>query len=210
MRRQLLTLVAAIGACGDNGSTQPDGQPDAPTFACTAECTPYRCNDARGRCLWLCNSVDDCAAGFACVDRACIGTACTVETAREQCGAYACVNGACVTDCALGSCATGDYCRGDTNVCMPRCMRPGDPICEGYRCDVGVGECEPYCLAGELDCAAGYRCAGDRCEVDDGAPFCGAGCGRYACIGFLGRCATHCADDADCAPEATCTSGVCG
>ena len=85
-----------------------------------------------------------------------------------------------------------------------------------YGAVVGVSErpcrveCEPYCLAGELDCAAGYKCTGDRCEVDDDAPFCGAGCGRYACIGFLGRCATHCADDADCAPEATCTSGVCG
>ena len=31
-------------------------------------------------------------------------------------------------------------------------------VCAGYLCDLEVGECEPYCLEGELECAAGYVC----------------------------------------------------
>ncbi|MDQ3296932.1 MAG: hypothetical protein M3619_10125 [Myxococcota bacterium] len=80
------------------------------------------------------------------------------DVIAQRTSSYACVDGTCVTDCASASCAVGYYCRGDLNICMPRCTRVDDPICDGYRCDVTVGECESYCLPGELECTDGYTC----------------------------------------------------
>ena len=101
-----------------------------------------------------------CAATFACVGERCRGTECTPATAFERCGPYACVNGACAADCGLGPCAEGYYCRGDTLACTPRCTSRDDPRCQGYLCDVAVGECEAYCFDDELGCAAGATCDG--------------------------------------------------
>lgn len=121
-------------------------------------CTPYACDTRHGHCFTVCRATEDCERGFVCDRGACIGTDCTPETADRVCGGYACAGGACVRDCTTASCTSGFYCRGDTKACVRRCTRRDDPSCAGYVCDVTVGECEPYCLAGETECAEGYVC----------------------------------------------------
>lgn len=206
-------LAIAIGASGLACEGPPRVSDDASVdvmLACLDDCAPYRCDAGRGECLRGCAVDEPCADGFACVDRACVGTECTVETAPSVCGAYACVNGVCARDCAIAPCAAAFYCRGDLGTCVPRCTQPGEPSCGGFRCDVEVGECESYCLDGELACAAGFACdAGGQCQPDLTAPSCAAGCAPYACVTALDRCATHCADSADCIAPATCVGGAC-
>ncbi|HEU0035964.1 MAG TPA: hypothetical protein VFQ53_35375 [Kofleriaceae bacterium] len=201
VRRALIAL--ALVACGDNDAAVP-----AP-IACVDPCAPFGCDTRDGTCFFECTTAAECATDRVCVDGACVGTECTAGSA-EVCAPYGCDRGTCATDCAAAPCATGFYCRGDTHACVPRCTRAGDPVCEGYVCDVTVGECEPYCADGEVACAAGYRCTADqRCVVDDTAPACAAGCGLYACLVPLGRCATHCVDTMECAAGATCVANQC-
>lgn len=210
--RAILALVASgLGAACDGRANAPvDASVVDVLLVCADGCAPFACDGERGHCFGSCSGAEQCAAGFACVDRSCVGTECTVATAAATCGAYACVNGTCATDCAIGPCADGFYCRADVNTCVPRCTRAGDPVCEGFRCDVVVGECESYCLDGELGCAAGYTCAsGSQCQPDLAAPPCASGCGAYTCVATFDRCATHCADDADCAAPAACVARQC-
>lgn len=92
---------------------------------------------------------------------------------------------------------------------VPLCAACGsltDPACVGSLCDLELGVCTFTC-----PCAAGYYCAVDEepCLPDYDAPPCEAGCGLYACVEELGRCATHCVEDADCAGGAVCTDGAC-
>lgn len=206
--RLLLALVAGSG-CGEDEHRGVDAAVDG--ASCSDDnCRPYVCDSDSGSCFQLCSEATMCAPGYACQGSVCVGTECTEETREARCGPYACIDGVCATDCAVGPCATGYYCRGDTSTCVPRCTHRGDPLCEGYVCDLTVGECESYCAAGELECAAGYRCgAGDLCSVDTSAPACSSGCGAYACLQPLDRCATHCVEDDDCAAPATCISNAC-
>lgn len=211
--RTILVVVGAIGglggACDGSASLPADASVDV-LIACADDCAPYRCDDQRGECFRACADVAQCADSFVCVDRVCVGTECTVESASANCGAYACVNGVCATNCAIAPCSDGFYCRADLNTCVPQCTRPGDPMCAGFVCDTAVGECESYCLDGELACAAGYTCeAGSQCQLDQTAPPCEDGCGAYVCIALSNRCATHCVDDADCAAPATCANSAC-
>lgn len=124
----------------------------------------------------------------------------------------------------LRSCCTGStdiYCRGGYLVAGPyspcgcgsstcdACTRGSDPLCFGYPCDVETGACERT-----WPCAAGYVWDPDPpiplyCQVDQSAPSCSDGCGAYACVDELDRCATHCIDDLDCAADAVCTDGAC-
>ncbi len=144
-------LAIAALACGDDLAAPRDAGP------CRAdECAPYACGPADS-CLTSCDSADQCAADHVCEQRACVGTECTAGTALEVCGPYACVNGDCAADCAIGPCADGYYCRGNDNQCVPHCSEPEDPLCEGYLCNVEVGECEQICGDG-LGCAAGHDC----------------------------------------------------
>ena len=149
-----------------------DGGVDAGVDAsCPVElCTPYACN-AYGRCLTVCRSTSECAPTFVCDRGFCVGTTCTAETAVARCAGYACVRGNCVRDCALGPCTEGFYCRGDTGQCVKKCTSRDDVVCRGYACDVLSAECEPYCLAGEIECALGYACTtAMTCEREAGAP----------------------------------------
>lgn len=147
--------VIAGAACGDQRAPV-----DASPRTCPALCAPYLCDPA-GHCLTTCGSSDDCTATHSCDRGFCIGMECTPETAAV-CGGYACVLGICSTDCAASPCAEGYYCRGDTHACVLRCTTLEDASCAGYVCDVGSGECESYCLDGELPCATGYVCGADQ------------------------------------------------
>jgi hypothetical protein len=119
----------------------------------------------------MCTSSAECTQSHVCEAGFCVGTECTQDTAAARCGGYACVKGSCAPDCALGPCADGFYCRGDTNTCVRKCTSRGDPTCGGYVCDVAVGECEPYCREGELECAPGYVCNGaNECIAEDSTP----------------------------------------
>jgi hypothetical protein len=201
-RRAVITLLVSIAACGDNAERE------AAPVSCREECAPFACDAQGGSCFRFCTTEAQCATDHVCSNATCVGTECNAATA-DLCSPYACVVGTCASDCIAGPCAAGFYCRGDTNECVPQCTRRGDPICDGYVCDLGSAECEPYCLDGELGCAAGYVCDTDRCVLDERAPGCAAGCGTYACLPHLGRCATHCVDPDDCAAGATCVDAAC-
>ena len=105
-----------------------------------------------------CSEDSHCITDFACEAGFCVGSECTATNARDVCGPYACVRGLCAKTCSSAGCADGYYCRADTLLCVPTCTTREDPVCAGYLCDLTVGECEPYCLAGELACAQDYRC----------------------------------------------------
>lgn len=159
---RLATLAAALATAGACGTVPGTGADAGGVPACSAVfCGAYRCDARLGSCRTECGGTQDCVEGFSCEAGFCVGAECTVQTAAERCGAYACVLGRCSRDCAQGPCAPGFYCRGDTNACVARCTAPFDAVCGGYACDVDAGECEPYCLAGELECAPGHACAAD-------------------------------------------------
>jgi len=123
-----------------------------------ALCAPYACDSQWDVCRMTCESSEHCSAGFVCDAGFCIGTECTEENARVTCGPYACVLGRCAASCSSSGCSDGYYCRADTLRCVERCTSREDPRCEGYVCDVSVGECEPYCRDGQLECANGFVC----------------------------------------------------
>ena len=154
----LCLALVAVG-CGDDLGIGRDAG------VCRAgDCTPYACAPGGDFCLRSCRGAAECAAEHVCQDGACVGTECTEETAREACGPYACLNGDCAADCAVGPCADGFYCRGNDSECVPHCTEREDPLCEGYLCNVEVGECEAIC-DDDLPCADGFTCgAGSMCR----------------------------------------------
>lgn len=150
MRAWAAACLVALG-CGDDLAAPRDAA------ACRAdECAPYACGPGDS-CLTACDTAADCAPDHVCRAGSCVGTECTAETALAVCGPYACLGGDCAADCAVGPCAEGYYCRGNDNQCVPHCSEPDDPLCQGYLCNVEVGECEQICDDG-IPCAAGYDC----------------------------------------------------
>ena len=144
-------LAAAALGCGDDLGTDRDAG------ACRVDdCAPYACGPGDS-CLESCATDHQCAPEHVCEAGACIGTECTAETALEVCGPYACLAGDCAADCAVGPCADGYYCRGNDSECVPHCTELDDPLCEGYLCNLEVGECEAIC-DDQLPCADGYQC----------------------------------------------------
>src|SRR6185503_11211355 len=104
MRLSALAIaIVAAGSlgCGDS-SVAADASVDV-LLACADDCTPYRCDEQRGRCFRDCEDVAQCADGFACNAHECFGTECTTDTAAV-CGPYACVDGVCVNNCAVAPC----------------------------------------------------------------------------------------------------------
>jgi hypothetical protein len=92
-------------------------------------------------------------------------------------------------------------CDAQRGVCQPGC-----PCAPGYLCNADYDDCYFGC-----PCAAGYLCMESLtgwCHVDETAPPCSDGCGLYGCVEELDRCATHCMEDADCAPGASCVGAV--
>jgi len=156
--RTVAWLLSAAFACGDDLAAPRDAAP------CRAdECAPYACGPADS-CRTSCDGAGDCAPDHVCEQHACLGTECTADSALEVCGPYACIAGDCAADCAVGPCADGYYCRGNDNECVPHCGEPDDPLCEGYLCNVEVGECEQIC-DDQLFCATGYECdANGHCQ----------------------------------------------
>jgi hypothetical protein len=156
--KRIAAACLLVFGCGDDLAAPRDAA------ACRAdECAPYACGPADS-CFTSCDTAAECAPAHVCQGGVCAGTECTAETALEVCGPYACLNGDCAADCAAGPCADGYYCRGNDSQCVPRCTEREDPLCEGYLCDVEVGECEQICDDG-LACAAGYDCdANGHCQ----------------------------------------------
>jgi hypothetical protein len=153
--RALACLLLTIAGCGD------DLVPPHHAGACRAhECAPYACGPG-DTCLRSCSTAGQCAPDHVCEAGACLGTECTPETALEVCGPYACVAGDCATDCAIAPCAEGFYCRGNDSECFPNCTEENDPLCEGYICNLEVGECEQICGHG-IPCAEGFTCDPDE------------------------------------------------
>jgi hypothetical protein len=210
-RAALVLWIGVLAACDGTGSATSSGGAGGAPSGCSIElCAPYTCDPTFETCRTTCASSSECTADHVCEAGFCVGTECTEDTAAAACGGYACVKGSCAPDCALGPCAEGFYCRGDTNECVPVCTSRGDPSCGGYVCDLEVGECESYCLDGELACAAGYACnAANECLPDSSAPPCTGDCGAYTCVRELGVCATHCVEDDDCAAPNSCVNGSC-
>jgi len=166
--RRLALLVTFVAACTDDATRTTDADVnlfDAPPSGCSAAvCEPYVCDTRFEKCRTTCEVDAHCVPGRMCRGGACVGDACTEQSPPEVCAPYLCVRGECARDCGASGCAQGYYCRGDTARCVARCVAREDPVCEGYVCDLTVGECEPYCHPGELECAAGFGCTPDgRC-----------------------------------------------
>jgi len=163
--------LGLVAGCGSEAPDPVVHHSDTTVDAsCPADlCSPYACDERYGHCYTVCKTSAECAAGFVCDGMACVGTECTAETAAELCGGYSCVGGKCSHDCTSATCLDGFYCRGDTKQCVHRCTSTDDARCGGYVCDVEVGECEPICYLGEIECATGYECsAAMTCEPRPG------------------------------------------
>jgi hypothetical protein len=167
--RSAAALLALLFGChaDDDGSRRGAGDAseldaEARVSGCSVEvCAPYQCDERFDRCRLTCAESAHCMPGFTCDAGVCIGGACTEESARAICGPYACVRGECAVSCATTGCAAGFYCRGDSMRCVPSCREREDPVCDGFVCDLTVGECESVCLAGAVECAAGFACGAD-------------------------------------------------
>lgn len=162
-----MTLATACADSDDDSAVEViDVGAEVVTDRCSLEvCGPYRCHEVLETCRTACESAEHCRDGFVCEGGACLGTECEEGDAAGACAPYTCVRGFCATSCATSGCTADNYCHGEQFVCVPRCTSREDELCQGYLCDLAVGECEPYCHAGELDCAAGYVCSDrDTCE----------------------------------------------
>ncbi len=132
-------------------------------------CAPYTCDSHMDACRTRCSEGAHCIESHFCAGGTCTGRDCTEDNARERCGAYACEVGVCAHNCSQSGCAEGFYCRGDSNVCVPRCTTREDPVCDGFLCDLDVNECEPICATGTTECAEGYICSAANVCVAPGA-----------------------------------------
>jgi hypothetical protein len=157
------------------------------------------------------------------------GGACTTNA---DCGAaLSCVDGVC---CQSTSCATCERCdlAGSVGKCSKVTSAEDTDTCTGTKACDATGACRKKagqvcaigtdCLSG--NCADGICCnnacpgvcescnqassLGTCTPLAKGAP--GKGCGYFTCTGTTSSCATSCAADADCAPNAYCnSSGAC-
>jgi hypothetical protein len=185
----------------------------------TSDCGEYVCGLAA--CRGDCAADTDCVEGFWCSGGICTpdlsaGVACTGD---HQCGTGHCVDGVCCDAACEGPCAACDV-AGSVGTCTPVTGAPhgSRPACAtdgslcGGACDgVTVDACA-YPGAGtscrEADCEAGVAVLAAVCN---GAGACPAPatqpCGEYGCGD--GTCNGDCATDADCAPTAWCSGGLC-
>jgi hypothetical protein len=167
------------------------------------DCFPFACGD--GACAPACGSAADCAAGAFCDEGA--GQCLALREDGEACGG----DGA----CRSGHCQGGWCCR--EGVCCA-----GDEDCGGG----AGGDGAPVCLwpltcqslRAVSFCTEEHRCAPEVVVEDDRG--CTAevvqSCGWYAdhaCDGAPDQpafaCATGCAGDAECDPDAGCRAGRC-
>lgn len=208
-------------ACADGVATLPaacDGEGACPGVQ-TQDCGEYVCGPTA--CRGDCASDVDCAEGFWCSAGVCTpelqpGQACTGE---NQCASGFCVDGVCCNAACDGQCeacdvsgsvgtcspVTGDphgtrsACASDGTVCggtcdgveRSTCVYPGSTTsCRDPECRDGVATLEAFCNG-----------AGS-CPARQTQP-----CGPYGCDATA--CHGDCASDADCAPTAWCSAGIC-
>jgi hypothetical protein len=208
------TTHTPLGHCDGQGSCQA---------ASTQSCGLYACGTPA--CNTTCASDAQCAptvaycSGSSCVAKNPNGSACG---AAHECQSGYCVDGFCCNSACTATCYSCSVV--DTNQPSGQCQ----PLADGKSdsgCSVqapsscgmtgtcnGAGACKLY--ANGTACGASETCTGTThtpAGSCNGSGTCVAGtamdCTPYSCSG--GRCTTSCTADADCAPNAACTSGRC-
>ncbi|MET0385482.1 MAG: MopE-related protein [Polyangiales bacterium] len=128
---------------------------DITTLSCAADsCATTECEATQacrdGSCLGSCANVT-CAAGEVCHDGECSPNRCSGVTCTNQVCNPA--NGECVASglCVATGCKSGFVCNVVSGECEPDpCLRTTCP--QGQVCR--TGECEPRCIAPQIDCDA--------------------------------------------------------
>ena len=184
------------------------------------DCAPQLC--VEGECLATCDGVDDCQAGYLCVDGTCMKDLGLQCAQGDECASGHCVDGVCceaACDGVCEFCALEDHeghCRA-----APEGQDPRDDCPEDL-----VGSCNfSGVCSGERTCALyaeGTSCRAPRCHADDptlqidsecdGEGTCvelERSCAPFACDPANGRCVTGCEVSDDCQPGYTCQDGAC-
>ena len=155
-----------------------------------SEC--YAIDGGSASCLLLCQSGDDCRAGYRCQEVASGDTGKILGYCVPRCDTSGCPDGqSCAADgaCVAGSAGPGPigaFCRGD-----------GD--CESGQCD--TSQPNGYCTSGCGDCPG--TCVGGACRATCDAE---ADC-RYGYFCDAGGCLASCRSDADCSGDEVCDTG---
>jgi hypothetical protein len=161
---------------------------------CEAGSDCYALQDGAATCLLLCQTNDDCRAGYRCLE--------------VSAGASGKILGYCAPRCDTNGCPDGQTCGSDGS-CFPGTAAPG-PI--GAFCQSGMdcqsGECDTsqpngYCTSDCANCAG--TCALGQCRSSCDSE---ADC-RFGYICDTGACLAACRSDNECDAGQVCDSGRC-
>jgi hypothetical protein len=193
-------------------------------------CAPYARCASEDACATSCLLSSDCIEGFfctsagACVEQLVQGASCSADSA---CKSGFCVDGVCCDSPCEGpcrACSAAAKGAGPDGVCAPvaaglpssgDCVEESPETCGRTGACDGQGACALHGI--EASCGAGSVCGQQpdgssavfsfRCSTGTCVPRLEQGCGLYACGGT--SCRSDCGADADCAPEAFCSAGLC-
>ncbi len=166
-------------------------------------CSPYVCDGTSASCPGTCVSDASCSDGNycnasnLCVPKLGAGQACSTA---DHCQSNFCADSVCCDSACAGSCDACSIAAGaPSNGTCANITGVGDPSCGAYVCDGMSATCPAMCM-GDGDCAAGYYCNGNACDIELAA--------GVACV-TANQCGSGICEDGVCCQTSCAGCGTC-